>query len=81
MFAESYLKAAGQTKIVARVIELGRWLAAPPRGPVTHPAAGWFAGLSVDADSFTHDLCHLQEALRVSKPAAELSDAGERLSF
>jgi hypothetical protein len=80
MSAESYLKAAGQTRIVARVIELGRWLAAPPRGPVTHPVAGWFAGLSVDADSFTYDLSHLQDALRAPTPAPEFSDAGKTSS-
>jgi hypothetical protein len=47
-----------------RIVEIGRWLAAPPPEPSGEAKADWYAGLSVDPGSFTDQLCKLQDSLR-----------------
>jgi hypothetical protein len=69
MFGESYLKAAVESRIAVRLRVFGKWLTTSPPRPVGNAGAEWLAGLSVDAESFTQELCELQDALRPARMA------------
>jgi hypothetical protein len=85
MFAERHVNTLSERstpdevpgRFVAQLIQFGKWLAAPPPHPRMDEAVDWYAGLSVDADSFSHELCELQDALRPARAAVAPRESAE----
>jgi hypothetical protein len=50
--------------VMQRLLELGRWLAAPAPEPPQDDSADWYTGLAGDARGFSDQLRKLQYSLR-----------------
>jgi len=54
-----------------RLQEIWKWLATPPPEPLSESAAQWGAGMFVDNQSFTTQLCQLQRSLAAHEVPAK----------
>jgi hypothetical protein len=54
-----------------RLQEIWKWLSSPPAEPLSESAAQWGAGMLVDNQSFTTQLCQLRRSLAAHEAPAK----------